>query len=234
MTFLELCQAVARESGTIPGSGKPLTVIGQTGRLQRIVGWTNDAYRRIQTSSDDWRWLTTEFEASLIYGTQRYTAVSLGITTRFAHWVHRGERGAADFTIYATADGQATEGEVIYAPWRDFRNAFLRGSAASMAGKPGYWTVDDQDRIVVHPTPDVACTMRGLYYKAPQALAADGDIPEMPEQFHAAIQWAALVQLATFDEASEQIGMFESYRADIMADLRRKQLPEFRLCGALA
>ena len=59
MTFLELCQRVDEESGTVAG-GQPTTVTGQSGRLKTIVQWTAEAYQRIQTMRSTWLWLETE------------------------------------------------------------------------------------------------------------------------------------------------------------------------------
>ena len=38
--FLALCQKTARESGTIEGV-LPSTVVGQSGRLLKVVNWVN-------------------------------------------------------------------------------------------------------------------------------------------------------------------------------------------------
>lgn len=234
MNFLELCQEVADESGTISASGEPLSVTGQSGRLRKIVNWTREAYDRIQSESDDWRWLKTEFTGSLLAGTQRYTALSLGITSRFSHWLYReNDEGPATF-VYKTASGQATEGEMFFRPWEAFRTNFLRGDTATQTGTPAWFSIDDQDRLVFHPTPDATHTIRGTYYRSAQTLAADDDVPEMPARFHRAIKWNALVRLATFDEAPEQIGMFQSELTAIMNDLRGHQLPRLRIGGPLA
>lgn len=234
MTFLELCQEVARESGTVPGTGKPQTVSGNTNRLANIVSWTNEAYDRIQTESDNWRWLSAEFESPLISGAQRYTAVSLGISSRFSHWMPESEGRRSGFTIWNTTTGRVGEGDLAYLNWYDFRRTCLRGDPDDNAGTPSYFSIDDQDRLVFYPIPNDTFTITGQYYKAPQELTADDDVPEMPSRFHRAIKWRALVQLVVFDESPEQFSAWDQYEKKIMADLRRQQQPRFRVAGPLA
>ncbi len=77
-SYLELCQAVARDSGTVSDLTAPSTVASQTGRLLRIVNWTAEAYEHIQLERDDWRWLRKEFDGSTLATVRRY---ALNIST---------------------------------------------------------------------------------------------------------------------------------------------------------
>lgn len=234
MTFLELCQEVAKDSGTVPGDSKPQSVLGNSGRLASIVAWTNEAYDRIQIESDHWRWLTTEFEAPLVSGSQRYTATSLAITSRFSHWMPEKEGSESGFTIWNTDIGRSGEGSLCYLNWPEFRRAFLRGDAASNTGTPAYFAIDDSDRIVVHPTPSGNFKIAGSYYKSPQSLTENSDIPEMPARFHRLIKWEALVQLVIFDEAPEQLDLWTRYRDRMLSDMRGQQYRRMRIAGPLA
>ena len=84
-TFLELAQAVARESGSVdPASITAVT--GLAGRPANIVGWVKQAYNNIQSSRRDWGWLTSSFSEPLVPGTAVYTPASFNLT-RFANWV---------------------------------------------------------------------------------------------------------------------------------------------------
>lgn len=231
-TFLELCQAVARDSGTVSDLTAPSTVIGQTGRLLRIVNWTAEGYRDIQRRRDDWRWLRREFSGQTIATVSRY---ALNTTSeRFKHWVFHSDSGEDTFSVYLTSAGQTGEGWLRYVPWDDFRRTRLFGSAAADTGKPRDITVDPLNRLVVHPIPDDIYTIRGEYYQAPQILTADADVPEMPEAHHEAIKWQALILLGTFDEAKEQIPAWVAFLNRHIASLERTQTPRVVLAGPLA
>ena len=231
-SFLELAQAVARDSGTVSDLTAPPTVTGQTGRLLRIVNWTAEGYRDIQRRRDDWRWLRREFSGQTIAAVPRY---ALNTTSeRFKHWVFHSDDGENTFSIYLTADGQAGEGWLTYVPWDQFRRTRLFGSAAAHTGKPGYITVDPLNRLVVYPIPDDIYTIRGEYYQAPQILTADDDVPEMPEAHHEAIKWQALILLGVFDEAPKQLPAWTTFLGEHIASLERTQTPRVVLAGPLA
>ncbi len=231
-SFLQLCQDVARDSGTVSDLTAPSAVTSQTGRLLRIVTWTTNAYQDIQRRRNDWRWLRKEFEGETIATVQRY---ALNITSeRWKHWVFHDDRGEPTFSIYKTSEGQNTEGWLLYKPWDEFRRIYLFGSSADDTEKPRVISVDPAGQLVFYPIPDAVYTIRGEYYRGPQILAADDDTPEMPLAHHEAIKWQALILMAVFDEAMEQIPAWKAFLAQHIASLERTQTPRITLAGPLA
>lgn len=233
-TYLQLCKDTARDSGVIPTLDTPETVVGQTGRLARIVFWVRDAYNDIQRHNDTWRWLEAEFSGSTIANVQSYDSTALSIASRFSQWIHKVESRENFFSIYETAVGQTDEGLLSYCDWSTFRRIYMVGSAASDTGKPTYITVAPDNKLYLHPTPDKEYTLRGRYRKAPQTLSANADVPEMPEQFHDLIKWRALVLLGIYDEAFQQIPAWEINQNKLMEKLEISQLPQPEVCGPLA
>ncbi len=233
-TFLQLCQDVALESGTVPGSGKPETVTDQTERLGRIVGWVARAYRNIQNAERYWKWLEDTVTKNLTEGVDEYSASALGLT-RFSHWLPERPGAQATFTLYETSVGQADEGHLRYVPWGDFQPIYDVGSNASQTGKPTIFTITPANAVQVYPIPDnTGFTMRARYYKSDQALAADDDVPEMPAHFHDAIMYKALEYLCIFDEESEKRLTWHNEYQRVMSNLRGDQLPQIKLGGPLA
>lgn len=233
-TFLQLCQDVARESGTVPTIGQPVTTSNQDGRLLRVINWTRDAYKDIQRKRRDWRWLFADFSGQTISGTRSYDSAALSISSRFSRWVHQGEGGDNPFTIYKTSEGQDTEGFLHFMEWDDFRRIALVGSEATRTGPPIYISEGTNRKLYLHPIPDAAYTVRGRYYKSPQILSADGNTPEMPEEFHEAIMWRALMRMAQFDEAMEQLPIFTKEYMRLYEDLVQHQTPMFMRAEPLA
>lgn len=229
-TLLSLAQDVARESGTVPTIGQPETVTNQTGRLLRIVLWVRDAHMRLQRHHK-WRWLHADFEGSTIAGVRSYDAAAMGITSRFSRWVYRDEEGCDLFTIHGT--DQADEGYLSFVEWRDFRRHMMIGSAATETGRPNCISINDSDEIVLYPTPDDTYTIRGVYMRSPQDLTDDGDVPEMPEEYHEAIRWGALVLLGEFDEAREQVPGWAAKYYEIVDKMRDAQLPRITIAGPM-
>ena len=103
-TYLQLCQDVARESGTVSGT-YPTAVASQTGRLLKIVEWTAQAYVMIQNLHADWRWMQKTFSGTTTSGTGKYTATSWSITD-LRDWLRDNRvTGYMPHTIYLTATG---------------------------------------------------------------------------------------------------------------------------------
>lgn len=233
-TFLKLCQDVAKDSGTVSNIGQPATTTNQSGRLLRITGWVAEAYDDIQREQNAWRWMHDDFSGPAVAAVQEYNAEAMGITERFSRWVVKGEGEENLFTCYRNDLGQADEGFLHFVEWPKFRRQLMIGSEATRQDRPVYITVDDANRIRLWPIPDVAYTIRGRYYKAPQNLAVDDDTPEMPAEFHDAIKWLALVKLGTFDEAFGQLQIWNGNYSRLMSRLIAHQLPRIQLLGTLA
>lgn len=223
-TFLELCQDVARESGTVSGT-QPTTVVGQSGRLGKIVSWVVEAYRRIQTSRSAWRWLETEFEKTTIQGTARYTPSSWAIT-RFAGWMITGGDDEDGFSIYASTLGVSDESPLVFLDWPTFYKTQTRGVRDE--AKPRFFSVSPANELCLSPTPDQAYVVRGRYRKGPQILEANEEAPEMPAQFHQGIVYSALMLLAEHDEGFGQGQYWNGRWQAIRSDLERDQLPIIR------
>lgn len=226
MTFLELVQQVAEESGTVDIGNLPSAVTGQTGRNLRFVNWTKRAWDDIQRSRGDWLWLVTTMTGATSDGVRYYSSAD----SRFAEWIVND--ASEPFTLYETSEGLADEGRLTFLRWEDFRDTALVGTARS--GKPAFCSIDPANQIALDPVPDATgYTLRGHYRKGPQTLAADADEPEMPARFHEMIVWRALVRMAIFDENDAQAGAFQALHDQVKEDLLASQTARVTLSGAL-
>lgn len=226
-TFLELCQKVARESGTVSGT-LPSAVTSQTGRLAKIVYWTVEAWRQIQNLHASWLWMRDEFDSpATTAGTARYTAVSWNLT-RWAEWITEPDT----VTMYLEADGVADEGLLTYIPWATYRAVYERGTQT--ADRPVHYSISPAKEFCLGPKPDDAYIVRGEYRKSPQTLSANTDEPEMPTRFHDLVAHYALLLLAEHDEAPMHIGVAERRKRELLDQLERDQLPKLELPSPLA
>lgn len=232
-TYLELCQAVARESGTVADLTSPSTVTGQTGRLLRIVNWTAQAWKDIQNARSDWRWMRKEFAGDTIATIRRYS-INTG-SERFRSWVFDTTPGAEhSFSAYLTATGKSTERKLISVHWDEFRKRYLFGTAEEETGSPTHISVDPANQLVLYPIPDAVWTIRGEFMRGPQILSDDDDTPELPLEHHDAIMWKALILMGGFDEAVEQDPYWARQLAPHMDSLIATQTPRITLGGPLA
>lgn len=233
MTFLELCQRVAQESGTVPNLDSPATVTGQEGRLRRIVDWTAQAYEAIQTETSWWLWMQAEFQGNVLVGTREYDGAAFG-ADRFADWVLDRTGRWTNITSWDPSVGRSDEGPLHVVPWPHFRVHHLTGSLAEDTGPVTHVSRTPGGKLSVYPLPDAEYAIRGVYRKLPQKLAADSDVPEMPADLHEIIAWRALLLLQRHDEAFDQMTIdFAEYRR-LLSQLRLREMPAMSLPGPLA
>lgn len=227
-TYLQLCQDVARESGTV-GGATISSVTGNTGAVARLVQWTADAWRDVQRVEPDWLWMQGTFSGETVAGTREYSAADLGISSRFGRWLCGFRK---PFWCYLTGEGQQTEQPLAFVEWPSFETNYGFGAAAAATGRPGFMSINPQGEVVLYPKPDAVYTIRGNYQKAPQTLAADGDVPEAPEAYHDAIKWRALILMGVHDEAVEQVPSWDVFYRKLLAEMRVAQKPALTRASA--
>lgn len=219
-TFLQLCQQTARDSGTVSGT-QPATVVGQTGWLGTIVAAVATAWTDIQNSRGGWAWMRQDFTGGLLADTAEYTPASFSLTDHAA-WVFGADSDG--LSIYLTATGVSDEGPLRRIGWEEWRRRYGRG--VQTTGRPAHYTVRPRDNALCFgPTPDAAYTVRGEYRTTPQVLSANADIPDMPERFHDAIKYRALMLLGEHDEAPAAVNYPLGEYRRVMGELMRDQLP---------
>jgi len=224
--FLELCQSVARESGTVTG-GQPTAVVGQTGRLLKIVRFTAQAWRKIQLMRTDWRWMRREFAKDTIVNTEAYTAASWGIKD-LGSWLDTSP-------LFCTKAGESaqTQTQLIYVPWNEFRATTRRSYAE--AGRPSYWSVRPGDNaLMLAPKPDGVYSLEGEYHKSVQTLSLDTDTPEFHTDHHDIIVWRALLLLNEHDEAGEAAATASREYGELLSALMDRELDSPSFGGPLA
>lgn len=222
--FLKLCQDVARESGTVSGT-QPAAVTGQTGRLAKVVEWTREAWIQIQNARNAWAFMRAEFEASAIQGNAEYTGASWNVAD-LARWI------PGSVTVQDPGLGRQDESRLRVVPWETWRLSYGMGSGAGLRDRPRAVSVKPgTSALVLGPRPDRAYVVRGEYWRAPQVLAAATDVPTLPERFHDAIKWQALVLLHAHDEGINNIALARQQLGFAIHALERDQLPQVGLGG---
>lgn len=245
MTFLELVQRLYYEL-RLPGT-PPATVTGLTGLNGDLVRWTAEAYKDIQRDHNGrWRWLRGEARlntSGVEYYNPRaasgYTEVSLSksigasFETRFRAWdiANPDDRPRA----YVTADGSSSEYRLIYLPWFDFKELFLLGDMDE--GKVSYISADENQWLWLALKPTDSHRVFAHCWLNAQTLEDDDDEPEMPEDFHMAIVYRAMLKYGYSTPAPEVIARVEAEGSPLYASLESDQCYDsfsFSLAGPLA
>jgi len=213
MNFVQLCQAVARETGGFP-DGEPKTVVGQTGPLSRIVAFTADAWHELQVSRRSWLFRRKELTMNAAAGVQRLSAP----VPDFSDWLLDTGVWAHDPSV-----GLAGEYRLSELPYDSWLTSWGRG--ASVQGRPGYFAIAPDRKLCLAPIPDTTYVIRAEYVRSPQTLVSDNDIPFLPEEYHPAIVYLALHKWQAYDEAPGQIAAALARYRVYWEALVRDQLP---------
>lgn len=195
MNYLQIAQAVKRESGL---SGSITTVASTTTEDSRIANWVNWAARDIHLAREDWRWRRGSATASSTTVQTNTAAGPFGLTD-FASW--KSANAVYKPTAYRIADGVAMERQLQWMSYDQFRMTFTVGTQTS--GVATYWSISPSEEFLLGPAPDSAHFVRADYVKDYTDLALDADIPAMPTRFHMMIVWRALLEYGGFDAAGE-------------------------------
>jgi len=204
LNLLAIVQSLHNEA-KLAGSA-PTAVAGQTGRAADLVRWAIEAYNDIQRDSDGkWKWLRGDWYFDTVASTTNYATTAITDTdaavaiSRFRAWDFDDREPPM---IYLSSDGESTERDLSIEDWRDFRYKYIRGTHT--AGYPGAITAKVNNNLYLGPTPDAVYRVTGTYWKGNQALAADGDTPEMPADFHMLIVYRAIEKYG-YDSVSPEI-----------------------------
>jgi len=184
-SFLELCQRVRQECG-IAGEGNPTTVVAQTGILGRIVSRTSRAWVDIQASRPYWKFLHSQLTFTTTEGVRTY-AVGAGAAIDNAN-VDKWDTDSAFQYLDSTDDEQQ-----LY--WKDYQ-WFRRMHRTFPDGRPTEITEQPGRILAFDFTPDDVYTTTIDYWKTPELLSADDDVPACPEHYQDCIVWKAVMMHA--------------------------------------
>jgi len=230
MNFLQLCQRVASECSTsLTG---PSDTTSQSGRLGQIVKWTNSGWMDLQTKYDDWKFMRSSFTVNTTASDGKYaytdcTDVAAGTAiSAFRMWE------LETFKIYLTSAGSDTETDLTYLDYPDWYQRWNIG--AQTDSYPGWFTTDHDRAILLAPKPDGIYTLRGEYIKAATELSGDSDTPELPEEFHMAIVYRAMMKYGRYNGAPEVFADGQAEYTRMLREMGRTQRPPQMTGGCLA
>ena len=195
MDFLTLCQRARQEAG-ITGEG-PSTVLNQTGQLERLVGWVNQAWTDIQQMRPNWTFMHAEFTFNTVADQRDYVAADVLITD-LKLW------DTKSFLIHDPAIGYEDQAEMIYLDYGRWRSQYRNQMEARATDKPQLFTVLPNNSIRFEPKPDGVYTIEGEYKRSTQVFADNTDAPtNLPDDFHMMIVWQALKYYGHYENAPE-------------------------------
>lgn len=225
-TYLQLCNSLIQRCGI---SGGPIaTVDNQTGEAARVVSWIADAYTQIQLASPHWHWMQDDVTFSTVANQRTYTPAECGVTD-LSNWK------PGSFRRYVTSVGVRSELFLEDMEYDTFRDTYIFGNMRLSYSTPTVVAFGPDYSINLGLAPDSSdYTVVGRYYKSPQTLAVDGDIPLIPVQFHSIIVYRAMMMYGMYEAAQEVVVEGSALYAAMLRRLGRDQLPDAMAGAALA
>lgn len=218
MTYLELCQSLAKETGFSTGLAKPTTVIGQTAEELAMVEWIAQAWTDIQTARGTWKFMWANDFA-------KDTVIGASLLDMSAESVGRFDEET--FTSYETAVGTSDRTYIHFEPWYNAKT-YIKEIDTSTNVEPSIITRQpDGDLNLIYPA-DKIYTIEADYYRKAQLFAADADVPTgLPVEYHMAIVYKALFDYGAFQDAVEQMTRSDNrYRKELLQNMLWDQQEE--------
>lgn len=184
-------------SGT--GGTGPASVTTATGIEGRIVNYVKNAWIDIQTHPKKWKWMWGQYLAPSPGGAPLQTIVD----TREYPLTGVESVRVRSFKSYLTATGVSDRQRMIWMPWAEFEGA--HGIVAETANRPIRVTRDPAGNLRLFPKADAVYSIEFEYFKTAQILAADADVPDLPDDFHQLIVYEALKRFGKAEDAPEVI-----------------------------
>jgi len=216
MNFLELVDDLRIQCGA---SGRaPATLQGalptETDRFRR---WVNSAWNDIQISHTDWRFLFIESSHTMAVNSRvlNQTEYAAG---NVAEWM------VDTFRIADPAKPRMDSQPLPFVPYYEWRDN--EGRDTTITGKPSTFTIDPMtEAILLAPTSDKAYVLFYDYWKNPQVLVANNDVPIIPKRFHDLIVAWAMKKYGYHEAASEKLQQANEVISRLYPALEMDQLP---------
>jgi hypothetical protein len=191
MNYLELCKRTHEMAG-LSGTG-PASVVSQAGISARVVNWVAQAWDEIQTVRTDWKWRRKSETIAVTTGLGTYA-----LETLFPDYedIVRGS-----VRVYGAGETIADRTKLEFILWQEWIDQYEN---ITVPGRPTVYTIDPANNLIIGPgVPEKDYTLLFDYVKQVTQLAANGDTPDMPVQFHMAIVYLALRYYAAYDDATQ-------------------------------
>lgn len=214
MTYLEMCQLVASRAGLSGGGGgtRPAAVTSQTGRMQRIVEYVDEASREIESLYNDWTFMRREMDFEIAANTTSFNPATSQTDVERINELTMSVRDDTDRNLVAVV------------PWTHERlNRVL--DYEFTVDLPKQASIDHGGIVHFNPSSSRDFILRAEVTLAPFIMTADASVPFIPAGYHHAIVHRALM-FNYEDEEAEQLRQVSEVRySEWLLRLEERFLP---------
>lgn len=214
--FLALVQELVTElgiGGANQGATVPSEVVNLTGQLWNAQNWIKKANNNINILHTDWQYMSVEYAETLTIGSKAVPEHSGTATVKMwdrrSFWIERETTAAS---------------QLSWVPWEEFRSRVLPGPAAVSNSKPSLITQKRDGSLLLNVPCNEEYAITAEFYKRPTLLGIDGDLPDMPDDFHRVIICEAAIKYGNKEAAMEVINGMEAEYGYLIEKLEGDQL----------
>lgn len=217
-TFKDLVLLTRLLTG-MQGTG-PTSVVGAVGVEEVIVRMVRLAYVDIQNRREEWDFLLKDKSFILQAGVDTYQQLTIFNTT------------TPNFKKYKTNSFRITDsnGKITYLQYveRDVLEArYLNDTQQKL---PTQYAINPANNaLIFKPIPDGLYTVNFRYWRDPEILSADTQVPTLPLSFHNAIAYAATAKMGIYLGSPELYQEYNQKAEGMVGELMRMEIPKKRL-----
>ena len=203
MTFLELCQRLRQEVGAAGNGPQSVQLNGCGGEYARLIEWIKRAWHEIQTEQPRWRfaWAQGGFDVQPEF---------------------RNYEIPDDVREWAPKTLQCNGVPLTQVSWPDFRERYSEDTGNP---RPRYITLRPDGMLLMDTTPDAHGRVTYEYWRTPQELIENTDVPRMSERFHMAIVYRAMRYYGYYENAPEVIQAADRGEARVFVEMVNDEMP---------
>ena len=217
-TYLELTRLTRLLSG-IQGTG-PSSVVSNQGIEEVLARAVRDAWVDIQNIREEWNFLEGSSSFNTVATQDTYTLLDIFLSS------------TPDFKKYKLDSLIITNGlgkkSYLQHYDRDVLEAqFLNSTQQEL---PHKYAVDPStSSIILKAIPDGVYNVDFRYWKNPEILLTDSQVPSLPIGFHNLIAYKAVEKMAVYLSSPETYRQYATEAAKMMGQLMRLEIPKKRM-----
>lgn len=187
--------------------------------MKRIVGYTAEAWKKIQGLHTDWSFMRGDASFTLTPAVQSYSLATLRATIPLLD--------VPDLDECRWTDRTGSLRKVDWSTWTHCNYDLL-----TTTGKPQLVTENPARALLFYPIPTAANVFTMKYRRTPQVLAADADVPICPDRHQEVIAYRALMLWAAFDQDGTLLKTSTDEYEERLSAMERECRPTVSFGGA--
>lgn len=149
---------------------------------RKIVDWVLSAHEEVQLRHNNWRFDWGTVVTPLNQGVEFYQPSDVwSLPVRNWDW--------ESMYVHPTSEGVQARTWLSRLDYNTYRQTRL----PSVEGRPIYVAQAPSKELGFYPLPQAGLTFVGDYYMPPEVMVNNTDIPRMPDEYHMAIVWRAVM-----------------------------------------